>query len=129
MIPLGKSNSPVGGTSAQVRVRLVAASQSSLVIVPNPCGSAMVAPLGLFRSTANGIAKSVAVGVNAAATCASPIFKPTSKTGVGSGPYDVEVGDFNRDGRRDVAVANYDGQSFQLWKPRACSSSRSLPAQ
>lgn len=39
-------------------------------------------------------------------------FGPAMYTAVGPGPVAVVVGDFNRDGRRDVAVANVGGDSL-----------------
>lgn len=78
--------------------------------------AAVTAPqTGQLTASANGTTKSVAIGVNPpAAICASPTFKQTGKAAVGLTPNNISAGDFNRDGRPDLAVPNYNSNSVSV---------------
>ncbi len=63
---------------------------------------------GTLRATANGTSKTANLMVNpaTAAVCAEPTFKFAAKSTAGVGfPFSVAAGDFNLDGRADLAVS------------------------
>ena len=41
-------------------------------------------------------------------------FSGSTEVSVGSGPYSVAIGDFNGDGKQDLAVANYDSSTVSI---------------
>ncbi|CAF4960860.1 unnamed protein product, partial [Rotaria sp. Silwood1] len=46
---------------------------------------------------------------------ATPTFSAKTDFTTGTGPYSVAMGDFNGDGKKDIATANYDGASTSIF--------------
>src|SRR2546426_862453 len=51
---------------------------------------------------------------NARAACNAPSFAAASNFAVGTQPLSVGVGDFNGDGKRDLAIANFSSNSISI---------------
>lgn len=98
-------------TPASVVVPAGATSKSFTLTTTAVTGSQS----GQLTASVNGTAKSVAIGLNPATVgCASPTFKQTGRADVGTTPNGIAAGDFNRDGRPDLAVPNYNSSSVSV---------------
>src|SRR5205814_6067375 len=51
---------------------------------------------------------------NCVSYCANFTFAPAANYGTGSQPYALAVGDFNRDGIKDLATANYNASNVSI---------------
>jgi hypothetical protein len=77
-------------------------------------------PAGLYTITVtafrNGLTttKTFALTVTTPATCNPVSFAAATNFGVGTSPFSVVVGDFNGDGKQDLAVANPDSNNVSI---------------
>ena len=76
--------------------------------------------------TANFGSDNVSILLNTCpASCTTPSFGPKTDFGVGSGPRSVAVGDFNNDGKLDLATANFNSANVSILLntcPAACTT-------
>ena len=75
-------------------------------------------PAGIYNITvkANGVstaASSFILTVNNT-SCSQGLFTATGNTGVGNNPYSAAIGDFNGDGKQDIATANYGNNTVSI---------------
>ena len=66
-----------------------------------------------FTSAGAGPAKTFTLTVTTPATC-PPLYFAVTNAAVGDGPGAVVVGDFNRDGKQDIAIANGGSSSVSV---------------
>src|SRR4029077_492193 len=79
----------------------------------HPAGTYTVTVTGFNGGVANAT-KTFMLTVTTPATCTPVSFAATTNFGADGGPTSVAVGDFNGDGKQDLAVGNYNSDNVSI---------------
>ena len=102
-------------TSINFKGKLEGFAATGVVRVTNahPAGSYMVTVMA-FDSHGGSASRSFMLTVTTPATCNPTSFAAATNFGGGNGPYAMAVGDFNGDGKQDLAVTNVSSNSVSI---------------